>query len=135
MTSFFVREAVEPSKALTDAGLANVIECPVCHAFTQRNLIQLHQLYKSAPNCPGCHFLYGLLLVLKKAGFETPSGPWTPVILTSWNLWGDEHFLTIARCTPQPLDGCQVPTIHEEADFFEVFKKPGQSMNRDSVSD
>lgn len=134
MNSFSVREAAPLSRTLADAGLAYVIDCTVCHAFTRSNLIQLHELCRSSLKCPGCYFLHTILLLLQEAGFETASGPWTPLVLTSWNLWGDEHFLTIARCTTQPWAEWQVPTILEEADFFEVFKTPGQSTKMGFVS-
>lgn len=125
MTLALIRQTPTSAKELIDAGLDTVIDCLVCHAFTQRNLIQLHELAISAQTCPGCYFLQGLLVVLDRSGFEVPNGPWTQVLLTSWKLWGTEHFLTIARCQPKFHDHWVVPTILEEADFFEVFKTPG----------
>ena len=130
MTSFFVQAAQAAEKELADAGLSSVIDCLVCHGFTRKNLIQIHELARSCEICPGCYFLQGIIILLDQAGFNIPAGPWIPLLLTSWNLWGTEHFLTIARCERRPVDHWQVPTILEEANFIEVFKTPGMSVER-----
>lgn len=125
MTSFILRHAEGAGKGLTDAGLAHVINCSVCKGFTKKNLIQLHELSQSCQTCPGCYFLQGILKIIEKANFNIATGPWTPLLLTSWNLWGTEHFLTIARCQRRPYESWQVPTILDDADFIEIFKIAG----------
>jgi hypothetical protein len=123
MSSFLIGQDL--SKELDTWGLSNVVHCPVCRGFTKANLIQLHEIANTCQTCPGCFFLQGVFDTIQTI-FNLPSGPWTPLILTSWKLWGTEHFLTIARCQRQKLGPFHVPKILEEANFFEVFTMPGR---------
>ncbi|KAH7092454.1 heterokaryon incompatibility protein-domain-containing protein, partial [Paraphoma chrysanthemicola] len=124
MTSFSVRAKLTPRDP-TDTAAVQAVDCPICHGFTQPNLIQLHELVQSCRSCAGCYFFQGLIIALTRAGFDIPLGSSTPLFLSSWSLWGPEHFLTVARCELQKFMHWQAPTILAEAEHFEIFSLPG----------
>ena len=111
-------------------GSENEKTCSVCNGISHESLAQIPELFESAANCPGCSFLSGLIRVIFNDFYHATTVKANTLILTNWNLWGREHFVTIGEANLQPLEQWQVPTLSTEADHFEVYHEPGRSSTR-----
>jgi Heterokaryon incompatibility protein (HET) len=123
MTFFTISQNL--SNELDSLGLRDVLDCSVCRGFTKVNLIQLHELANTCQICAGCFFLQGIFDTIQDL-FNLPSRPGTPLLFTSLDFWGPEHFLTLARCSVERLGPYSVQKISKAADFFEIFTLPGE---------